>query len=228
MGQPELPPIERPLVETRNVTPGFFAATGQRLIAGRLLDAREMQPVTSVQRVVVNQALASRDFPNTDAMGRRIYNGDRWIEMVGGRVETFATSARSRIRVPRRTGRLPSDSPAATGYNLVIRTHERRSDGRRGSGRACAARSVSRCGHLACATDDHVDVVETSAGPRFVFALFATLAGVALILALAGLFGILSYTVEQQQREYALRQRLARRRRPCARSSSGVRVESSG
>lgn len=44
--------------------------------------------------------------------------------------------------------------------------------------------------------------------PRFVFALFGTLACVALLLALAGLFGILNYTVEQQQREYALRSAL--------------------
>ncbi len=205
-GQPELPPIEQPLVETRNVTPGFFAATGQRLIAGRLLDARDMQTGDSVQRVVVNQALALRDFPNTDAIGRRIYNGDRWIEIVGvvSDIRNFGPIAEPRPEV---YWTFAQRFPGAAGYNLVIRTQN--------DDPMVVAAAVERAlrgvypGVAISRVQPMTTLMASSVGwPRFVFALFGTLACVALLLALAGLFGILNYTVEQQQREYALRSAL--------------------
>ncbi len=205
-GRPELPPIERPLIETRNVTPGFFAATGQRLLAGRLLDEREMLPGDSVQRVVVNQALALRDFPNSDPVGKRIYNGDRWIEIVGvvADVRNFGPITEPR---PEAYWTFAQRFPGATGYNLVIRTQN--------DDPMVVAVAVERAlrgvypGVAISRVQPMTELMSASIGwPRFVFALFATLAGVALVLALAGLFGILSYTVEQQQREYALRSAL--------------------
>jgi len=205
-GRPEVPPIERPLIETRNVTPGFFAATGQRLIAGRLLDEREMVTGDSVQRVVVNQALVTRDFPNNDAVGRRIYNGDRWIEIVGvvADVRNFGPITEPR---PEAYWTYAQRFPGAAGYNLVIRTQS--------DDPMVVAAEVERAlrgvypGVAISRVQPMTELMSSSIGwPRFVFALFATLAGVALVLALAGLFGILSYTVEQQQREYALRSAL--------------------
>jgi predicted permease len=205
-GRPEVPPIERPLVETRNVTPGFFAATGQRLVAGRLLDEREMLPGDSVQRVVVNQALARRDFADSNAVGRRIYNGKRWIEIVGvvGDVRNFGPLAEPRPEV---YWTFAQRFPAATGYYFVIRTQH--------NDPMMVAGSVERAlrsvypGVAISRVQPMTELMSSSIGwPRFVFALFAALAVVALVLALAGLFGILSYTVEQQQRECALRSAL--------------------
>ncbi len=205
-GRPEVPPIEQPLIETRNVTPGFFAATGQRLLAGRLLDEREMVAGDSVQRVVVNQALALRDFPNGDPVGKRIYNGDRWIEIVGvvSDVRNFGPITEPR---PEAYWTYVQRFPGATGYNLVIRTQS--------DDPMVVAAAVERAlrgvypGVAISRVQPMAELMSASIGwPRFVFALFATLAGVALVLALAGLFGILSYTVEQQRREYALRSAL--------------------
>ncbi len=205
-GRPEVPPVERPLLETRNVTPGFFAATGQRLIAGRLLDDREMVLGDSIQRVVVNEALVKRDFPNDDPIGKRIYNGNSWIEIVGvvGDIRNFGPIAEPR---PEAYWTFAQRFPAATGYNLVVRT-ESEDPMQVAANVERALRSVYP-GVAISRVQPMTELMSSSVGwPRFVFALFATLASVALILALAGLFGILSYTVEQQQREYALRSAL--------------------
>ena len=205
-GRPEVPPVERPLLETRNVTPGFFAATGQRLIAGRLLDEREMALGDSVQRVVVNEALVKRDFPDEDPLGKRIYNGNSWIEIVGvvADIRNFGPIAEPR---PEAYWTFTQRFPGATGYSLVIRTQSPdpmvvAGDVERALRAAYPGVAISRVQSMQA-------LMSSSIGwPRFVFALFATLASVALVLALAGLFGILSYTVEQQQREYALRSAL--------------------
>jgi putative ABC transport system permease protein len=205
-GQPELPPVEQPLIETRNVTPGFFAATGQRLLAGRLLDDRELQTGDSVQRVVVNEALARRDFPNGSPVGKRIYNSDRWIEIVGvvSNVRNFGPIMEPR---PEAYWTFAQRFPGATGYYLAIRTQF--------DNPMSVAAAVERAlrgvypGVAISRVQPMTELMSSSIGwPRFIFALFATLAAVALVLALAGLFGILSYTVEQQQREYALRSAL--------------------
>jgi predicted permease len=205
-GRPEVPPVERPLLETRNVTPGFFAATGQRLIAGRLLDEREMVLGDSTQRVVVNEALVKRDFPGEDPIGKRIYNGTRWIEIVGvvADIRNFGPIAEPR---PEAYWTFAQRFPAATGYSLVVRTENE--DPMTVAGNVERALRSVYPGVAISRVQPMTTLMAQSIGwPRFVFALFATLASVALVLALAGLFGILSYTVEQQQKEYALRSAL--------------------
>jgi len=205
-GRPEVPPVERPLLETRNTTPGFFAATGQRLIAGRLLDEREMVLGDSTQRVVVNEALVKRDFPNDNPIGKRIYNGNNWIEIVGvvADIRNFGPIAEPR---PEAYWTFTQRFPGATGYSFVIRTQS--PDPMVVAGEVERVLRAVYPGVAISRVQPMQELMSSSIGwPRFVFALFATLASVALVLALAGLFGILSYTVEQQQREYALRSAL--------------------
>jgi ABC-type antimicrobial peptide transport system permease subunit len=50
------------------------------------------------------------------------------------------------------------------------------------------------------------EVIAASLGrPRFYFTLLGTFAGIAVVLAVAGLYGVLSYSIEQRTREIGIR-----------------------
>jgi predicted permease len=66
-------PARLPLVEYRTATPSFFAVTRQKLISGRLLGPSDDDSPTSPTAVVVNQALAKRDFGGRDPVGKRFH-----------------------------------------------------------------------------------------------------------------------------------------------------------
>ncbi|MCC7000742.1 MAG: ABC transporter permease, partial [Gemmatimonadaceae bacterium] len=201
-GQPELPPAERPLVETRNVTPGFFAATGQHLLAGRLLDEREMNSDT-LHRVVVNAALVARDFEDRDPIGQRFYFGTRPVEIIGvvSDIRNFGPLDEPR---PEAYWTFAQRHPSAVGFSLVVRT-DRPDPASVGGDVERALRCVYPGVAISRVRPMEQLMSESIGWPRFIFALFGTLASVALLLALAGLFGILSYAVEQQRREFAIR-----------------------
>ena len=77
-------PTRLPLVEQRRVTPEFFAVTGQRVIAGRLLGPGDDDSTKSPAVVVVNEALAKRDFKGANPVGRRFYYGDTAMATIVG------------------------------------------------------------------------------------------------------------------------------------------------
>ncbi|MBX3133977.1 MAG: ABC transporter permease [Gemmatimonadaceae bacterium] len=201
-GMPEMPLTERPLIETRNVAPGFFETTGQRLLEGRLLEQRD-NAADAPRVIVVNRALAERDFPGRSPLGQRLYFGETASEIVGV-VSDIRNNGPEDAPLPEAYWTFGQRHPAATGYRIVVRA---------ASGDATSiAASVERALR---GVDPRVaisqvlpmpEVIASSLGrPRFLFALFGTLAVAALLLALAGLFGMLSYVVEQRRREYGLR-----------------------
>jgi len=202
-GQGELPLAERPILETRNVTPGFFAATGQRLLAGRLHDEREAARDSGPQRVVVNAALVQRDFKERDPIGQRFYLGGDPMEIIGvvSDVRNFGPIAPPR---PEAYWTFAQRHPAAVGYIFAVATD--RDDPSTIAGDVeRALRDVNPRVAVSQVRPMRQVIAESIGWPRFLFALFATLAAVALLLAIAGFFGILSYAVEQQRREFGLR-----------------------
>jgi len=75
------PGEEDPLAQFRTVSPGFFAALGVPLIAGRDFDARDR--ADGEQVVIVSQTLAQRMFPNQDAVNRHLMWTDPVMKFVG-------------------------------------------------------------------------------------------------------------------------------------------------
>src|SRR5260370_605967 len=74
------PGEEDPRAQFRTISPGFFAALGVPIIAGRdfnQLDGQNKEPV-----VIVSQTLAQRMFPNQDAVNRHIYWTDPVMKFV--------------------------------------------------------------------------------------------------------------------------------------------------
>lgn len=204
-GMPEMPMTERPLVETRNVHPGFFAATGQRLIVGRLLDARDQVDAPPL-KVVVNQALVQRDFPNRDPIGRFLTIGGEASEIVGvvSDIRNFGPFDAPR---PEATWAFAQRNASASSYWLLIRS----ASGDPAELAGPVERALRAVNPRAAVSDvsPMSEVLAQSLGrPRFLFSLFGALALVALLLALSGLFGMLTYAVEQQRRELGVRSAL--------------------
>jgi putative ABC transport system permease protein len=81
-GHVRAPGEEDPRAQLRTISPGFFAALGVPILAGRdfnQLDGQSKEPV-----VIVSQTLAQRMFPNQDAINRHVYWTDPVIKFVPG------------------------------------------------------------------------------------------------------------------------------------------------
>ena len=92
---------EDPRARFRTVSPGFFAALGVPIIAGR--DFNDADRRDSEKVVIVSQSLAQRMFPNQDAVNRRLMWTDPVMKFID--VSTGAAPHRRRRRRRRRRER---------------------------------------------------------------------------------------------------------------------------
>ena len=200
-GQPPLDPSQLPLVEFGKVTPGFFAVTGQRLIAGRLLRASD--DATSAPVVVVNEALAQRDFRGRDAVGARFYISDTTFATIVGVVSSVRNAGPIYPTVPEMYWSYDQKWPGYE-FPLLVRVHGSDPTAVVGAIQAAVHR-VDLNAAVAYAASMREVIAEDLGRPRFYLGLLGAFAGVALVLALAGLYGVLGYVVAQHTKELGIR-----------------------
>jgi predicted permease len=203
-GQDDVDPTQRPLVESRTATPGTFSAIGHVLMRGRLL-SREDGPEDEVV-VVANQALADRDFGGANPVGKRFHISDSTFATIIGVVRDIKNFGPERDPRPevyfsyRQSLRSPTYMP------LVVRVSGEPASFTRQVTEAI--REVDPTSAVS-AVRPMVDVMSRSVGrARFYLALLGIFAGVALVLAVAGLYGLMNYTVVQRTRELGIRSAL--------------------